>query len=229
MTTHMKDLSTIASQPVSLPDRSHKTAVRWTYKTHFKRVFDVLFVIAMAPIALPLIALMAALAALDGASPFYRQRRVGRNGHIFDMLKIRTMVPNAHDRLEGYLASNPRARAEWDSTQKLKSDPRITVIGQILRKSSLDELPQLWNVLRGEMSIVGPRPMMEDQAQLYPGADYYAMRPGITGPWQVSDRNKTTFAERAKFDTEYYKTLSLETDLHLLVRTVGVVLRCTGY
>lgn len=227
--THMKDLSTIASRQVTLPDHLFKVSMPWSYKTRYKRVLDILFVLAAAPIALPIVALMALLVILDGASPFYRQRRVGWHGHSFDMLKIRTMVPYAHDRLESYLDSNPRARAEWDSTQKLKYDPRITLVGKILRKSSLDELPQLWNVLRGEMSIVGPRPMMEDQAHLYPGLEYYALRPGITGPWQVSDRNQTTFAARAKFDTEYYNTLSLKTDLSLLVRTVGVVLRCTGY
>lgn len=201
----------------------------WSYKTHFKRVFDILFVMAAAPIALPLVGLMALFVMFDGASPFYHQRRVGRSGRVFRMLKIRTMVPNAHARLESHLASDPLARAEWDSTQKLKKDPRITLVGKILRKSSLDELPQLWNVLRGDMSIVGPRPMMEEQMPLYPGTEYYAMRPGITGPWQVSDRNETTFAGRAMYDAEYYNSLSLKTDLTLLARTVGVVLRCTGY
>jgi exopolysaccharide production protein ExoY len=213
MTTHMKDLTTIDSQPVTLVDRQRKSSMAWSYKTHYKRVFDVVFVLLAAPVAVPVIALMALLVALDGATPFYRQRRVGKNGHIFGMLKMRTMVPNAHDRLESHLAKDPRARQEWDSTQKLKNDPRITTVGKVLRKSSLDELPQLWNVLRGDMSIVGPRPMMEDQVDLYPGSEYYALLPGITGPWQVSDRNKTTFAQRARYDTEYHNTLSLKTDL----------------
>ena len=229
MTTHVRDVSEIDGRPVTLLDRQHKADMPWSYKSHFKRIFDVLFVLFAAFIALPIIALMALLAALDGASPFYRQRRVGKNGRIFDMIKIRTMVPDARGQLENYLASDPLAREEWDSTQKLKDDPRITTVGKIMRKSSLDELPQLWNVLRGDMSIVGPRPMMEDQVHLYPGSEYYALRPGITGPWQVSDRNNTTFAERAKFDTDYYNTLSFKTDLGFLVRTVGVVLRCTGY
>lgn len=192
-------------------------------------MFDVLFVLALAPIAVPVIAIIALVAALDGASPFYRQPRVGRQGRVFGMLKIRTMVPDAHDRLEAHLASDPLARTEWDSTQKLKDDPRITPVGKVLRKSSLDELPQLWNVLRGEMSIVGPRPIMADQTDLYPGTEYYSLRPGITGSWQVSDRNETTFAERARYDAEYDRTLSFKTDLSILARTVGVVLRCTGY
>lgn len=229
MTTHMKDFSEISSRSVSLPETPTRTYRILTYKSHFKRVFDVLFVVAAAPIAAPLVALFALFAALDGASPFYRQRRIGRNGYAFNMLKIRSMVPNAHDRLAHHLAGNPAARAEWDSTQKLKNDPRITLFGKILRKSSLDELPQLWNVLRGDMSIVGPRPIMPEQIHLYPGTEYYAMRPGLTGLWQVSDRNETTFAERAMYDTAYYQSLSLKSDLSILARTVGVVLRCTGY
>ncbi len=139
------------------------------------------------------------------------------------------MVPNAEERLESHLAASPQTREEWDSTQKLKNDPRITSTGKFLRKSSLDELPQLWNVLTGDMSLVGPRPMMENQESLYPGTAYYALRPGVTGSWQVSDRNETTFAGRAKFDTEYYYSLSLATDLKILARTVNVVLRATGH
>ena len=144
------------------------------------------------------------------------------------MLKIRTMVANADAHLETYLAENPEARREWDEKQKLENDPRITRFGNILRKSSLDEMPQLWNVLKGEMSIVGPRPMMVDQQELYPGTDYYMLRPGVTGPWQISDRSQGSFAGRARFDAAYNKTLSLKNDLHILAGTAGVVLRCTG-
>lgn len=139
------------------------------------------------------------------------------------------MIVNADAQLETYLASDPTARAEWDSTQKLKVDPRITRFGRILRKSSLDELPQLWNVLKGDMSLVGPRPMMPCQRDLYPGSAYYRLRPGITGPWQVSRRNESTFADRARFDTDYDRTLSLGTDIGLLISTVRVVVRATGY
>ncbi len=145
------------------------------------------------------------------------------------MLKLRTMVPNADEIFEDYLANNPEAREEWDSTQKLKNDPRITKFGRILRKSSLDELPQLWNVLTGEMSLVGPRPMLPVQRELYPGLAYYALRPGITGPWQVSDRNTVEFSKRAEFDREYYVQMSFATDIGLLFKTVGVVFKGTGY
>jgi len=131
--------------------------------------------------------------------------------------------------LEQHLASDPALRAEWDSKQKLMNDPRITRIGTIIRKCSVDELPQLLNVLRGEMSLVGPRPMMVSQKPLYPGRDYYELRPGITGLWQVSDRNESTFADRAKFDAQYNDQLSFKTDLSILARTVRVVVRGTGH
>ena len=128
----------------------------------------------------------------------------------------------------GVLFVDPEARAEWDHHQKLQNDPRITRIGALLRRSSLDELPQLWNVFVGDMSIVGPRPMMSDQKALYPGVAYYAMRPGITGYWQISDRNQTTFAARADFDDRYFEDVSLGADLTVLASTIAVVLRGTG-
>lgn len=139
------------------------------YGLYLKRVLDIFFVVLTAPFTLPLIIVLALLAALDGASPFYRQKRVGLHGRPFALLKIRTMVPDADRLLEAHLAADPSAREEWGLTQKLKDDPRITAVGRLLRKTSLDELPQLWNVLRGEMSLIGPRPMMINQADLYPG------------------------------------------------------------
>jgi len=139
------------------------------------------------------------------------------------------MVINADAKLEAYLASDPEARAEWDAHQKLKKDPRITLFGRILRKSSLDELPQLWNVLKGEMSLVGPRPMMESQRELYPGVSYYSLRPGITGTWQISDRNLCSFRARASFDEAYAREISFSKDVGILCQTVFVVARCTGY
>ena len=199
------------------------------YKTYGKRAIDIALILVAAPFILPVVAVITLMATSKGASPFYWQRRVGRGGRIFNLVKIRTMVPDADALLESHLAANPAARAEWDSTQKLKNDPRITTAGQFLRKSSLDELPQLWNVLKGDMSLIGPRPMMVDQQQLYPGTAYYALRPGISGSWQVSDRNESSFADRATFDTEYQADLSFRTDLSILVRTVGAVVRCTGH
>jgi len=199
------------------------------YRNGAKRCLDVLLVLVTLPVSLPLILAMLCLVAADGRSPLYLQKRLGRGGRVFHMVKIRTMVPGADALLEYHLRKNPEARREWDETQKLKDDPRITRIGSFLRKSSLDELPQLWNVLKGDMSLVGPRPMMVDQRVLYPGTAYFALRPGITGLWQISERNETSFAERAGFDSRYLSALSLSQDVSILLRTVGVVLRGTGY
>lgn len=199
------------------------------YSRLLKRPLDIALVLLALPIILPVAIFVLIAVAIDGGSPFYTQTRLGKSGRHFRMWKFRSMVRNADQQLEAFLASNPAARKEWDSTQKLKRDPRITSIGRFIRKSSLDELPQLWNVLRGDMSIVGPRPMMVDQAVQYPGADYYHMRPGVTGLWQITDRNDSTFAERATFDAQYARTLSLRNDVKILGKTFGVVLRCTGY
>ena len=147
---------------------------------------------------------------------------------MFGIWKIRTMVSDADAQLEAHLAADPDAAREWHSTQKLKRDPRVTRVGRFLRKTSMDELPQFWNVLTGEMSLIGPRPMMVEQAELYPGRAYYALRPGITGPWQVSDRNDTTFAARAQYDQAYYDGLSLGVDASIFLRTFAVILLCTG-
>jgi exopolysaccharide production protein ExoY len=199
------------------------------YRRHVKRVFDILFILLSAPVLLPVTLILLLITACQGGKPLYSQRRIGRGGRIFRMLKIRTMVPDADQILESYLAQNPQARLEWDENQKLKQDPRITALGRFLRKSSLDELPQFWNVLTGKMSLIGPRPMMPEQSGQYPGTAYYQLRPGISGSWQVSARNGSSFASRAKFDTEYNNQLSLKTDVDIFVRTIGVVLSCTGY
>ncbi|MEX0280884.1 MAG: sugar transferase [Arenibacterium sp.] len=198
------------------------------YRKTGKRAIDVVFVVLSLPIVLPLIALLALIVALDGSNPFYTQNRVGRNGRVFRIYKLRTMIPNAKARLEDYLAQNSAARSEWETNQKLRNDPRITSLGRFLRNSSLDELPQLINVLKGDMSLIGPRPMMIEQMPIYPGRAYYDLRPGISGPWQVSDRNGTTFAARAKFDTEYHRELSLWVDMKIMARTFGAVVRRTG-
>lgn len=201
---------------------------RGVYGAFGKPLLDRLLVILSLPVVLPLLGLLALVVALDGGAPFYRQKRIGRGGAEFRILKLRTMIAGADRVLEQYLRDNPEARREWEHKQKLRDDPRITRVGWFLRKTSLDELPQLWNVLKGDMSLVGPRPMMVDQKDLYPGKLYYRLRPGITGPWQVSDRNTTDFSDRVFYDADYYRNLSLPLDLVLLVRTVGVVLRGTG-
>lgn len=217
--------------PVSIiseeSDRSQSDAS--FYRTAGKRLLDLTLTLLSLPLIAPLIAVMAALIALDGHNPFYTQLRVGRGGKTFRIWKLRTMVYNADDLLESYLAENPAAREEWESCQKLKNDPRVTWIGSILRKTSMDELAQLLNVLNGTMSLVGPRPFMVQQRDVYKGSSYTLMRPGITGMWQVSDRNDCEFVGRVRYDDIYNREMSLRTDVMILLRTVGVVLRATGY
>ena len=202
------------------------------YRFFLKRSFDVLMVLFAAPMMLPVILLVALLIVRDGGPGFFCQTRLGRGGRVFRIWKLRSMVVDAEKRLEDYLAREPAAHAEWAETQKLKCDPRITRVGRLIRKSSLDELPQLWNVLKGEMSLVGPRPMLPAQAELYPESDlrlYCELRPGLTGLWQISGRNETSFVSRATFDSDYAIRLSLATDVAVLIQTVPVVVRGTGY
>lgn len=171
---------------------------------------------------------LSALIALDGHSPVFRQDRIGKDGRRFVMWKFRTMVPNAEELLDTHLNTDELARDEWNAKQKLSIDPRVTRIGRLLRRTSLDELPQLFNVLKGDMSLIGPRPMMPCQQALYPGQSYYRLRPGMTGSWQVSARHNSDFAERAHYDDLYDSELSLLTDLRILAATTAVVLRGTG-
>ncbi len=208
---------------LALPQR------RGVYRNFFKRLLDVSAIVLAAPVVVPVVAVLAVAVARDGGKPFYSQMRVGKGGKRFRMWKLRSMVCDADDRMEEYLAAHPEARLEWDLTQKLKQDPRITRMGKILRSSSLDELPQLWNVLMGEMSLVGPRPIMVSQQVIYPGVAYYALRPGCTGYWQTAGRNRTTFEARAEYDGAYEESLTLWTDVKILFGTIGVMLKGTGY
>lgn len=205
---------------------------RGLYETRLKRFIDVALTIALivlaAPLMVPMLLVAFALVSLDGHPPIFCQWRVGRGHRVYRMLKIRTMVADADVRLDAHLASDPVALAEWSRHQKLRHDPRVTWIGAWLRRTSLDELPQLWNVLRGDMSLVGPRPFMVTQAALYSGASYPRMRPGMTGLWQVSARHESSFAERGRIDDSYCARLGLITDLKILRRTLGVVLRGRG-
>jgi exopolysaccharide production protein ExoY len=172
---------------------------------------------------------LVAVLKVTGHSPFFTQERVGLGGRSFRLWKLRTMVADAEARLQDHLQKDDAARQRMGRLpEAVTAIPRITEFGQFLRKSSLDELPQLWNVLVGDMSLVGPRPMLVDQQELYPGSAYYALRPGLTGTWQISDRNQSTFAQRAEFDADYERHLSFFKDLKILLATVNVVLRATG-
>jgi exopolysaccharide production protein ExoY len=229
MTAHYPDIAEDARPGPVSPVEWRRQTYFGLYRSILKRGIDVLAVLLSLPVILPLLGILALAISLDGHSPFYRQKRLGRNGRIFTLWNLRSMVAGAEARLEAHLSADPAARAEWTLTQKLKKDPRITGIGRVLRKSSADELPQLLNVLRGDMSLVGPRPMMPDQAPLYPGTAYYALRPGITGSWQVSARNESSFADRARFDTDYEQRISAAADFAILLATVRVVLQGTGH
>lgn len=228
---HLKAANMNASLSGFSPARQAvKGAGGGAYAGGGKRGLDVLLVLLSLPVVLPLIALCAAALALEGGRPFYTQARLGRGGQVFRILKLRTMVRDADLLLQHYLDTDPALRREWEETQKLKNDPRITRVGRFLRATSLDELPQLWNVAKGDMSLVGPRPMMPEQLPLYGDARaYFALRPGITGAWQVSVRNEGSFASRAQADVGYKRGLSFAGDLSLIWRTVGVVLKGTGY
>jgi Undecaprenyl-phosphate galactose phosphotransferase WbaP len=176
---------------------------------------------------LPVFAVIAALVKLGSPGPIiYARKCLGEHGRYFYYLKFRTMVPNADQALKRYLEEHPEAREEWSRDQKLKNDPRVTPLGRFLRKTSLDELPQLWNVLRGEMSLVGPRPIVDNEIAKY-GALFELrsrVRPGITGLWQVSGRSTTTYAERIALDTYYVQNWSPWLDLYILISTIRVVL-----
>lgn len=203
-------------------------SLKGLYNRLFKRFLDIILVLLAAPFLLPLVLAMGSLIRRDGGPAFYTQDRIGLDGRLFRIYKLRTMVVDADARLAAHLAADRALRAEWEENQKLKADPRVTAIGRLLRKTSLDELPQLWNVLKGDMSLVGPRPMMPEQRALYPGRAYYRMRPGLTGPWQVSDRNTVSFAGRADFDAAYAREMSLFHDISLMFVTIRVMVRGTG-
>lgn len=191
-----------------------------------KRSFDILTALVALIVLSPIFVLIMALVKYtDGGSIFYGHRRIGYNGSTFRCLKFRTMAENGDAILEQHLNENPEAREEWRTTRKLQDDPRVTVLGTVLRKLSLDELPQLINILKGEMSIVGPRPVVEDELELYEASAVYYLRsrPGLTGLWQVSGRNDVSYAARIAFDTHYVRNWSLTRDLVIVVRTIPAV------
>ena len=195
-----------------------------------KRAFDIVGALSIIIMLLPALLVLGFLVGRDGGPPIYGHERVGMNGRKFKCLKFRSMVINSKEVLEEVLRTDPVARAEWDKDFKLKNDPRITRVGHFIRKTSLDELPQLWNVVRGDMSLVGPRPVIEDELCRYAGdVDYYLMaKPGMTGLWQVSGRNDVDYETRVYFDSWYVKNWSLWNDIAILFKTVGVVLKRDG-
>lgn len=197
----------------------------------FKRFFDVVAALAGLVVLSPLLLMLALLVKCsDGGRVFYGHRRIGRNGRVFRCLKFRTMVENGDEVLAAHLAKNPQDREEWAATRKLQSDPRVTRVGAVLRKLSLDELPQIFNILRGEMSFVGPRPVVGDELLMYGTAAsfYLQSRPGLTGLWQVSGRNDVSYGTRVAFDRHYVENWSFVFDLKILIWTVPAVFSSRG-
>jgi lipopolysaccharide/colanic/teichoic acid biosynthesis glycosyltransferase len=197
-----------------------------------KRLFDILGVFVILVLLGWLVLVVAVGVALSVGRPvIFRHERVGLHGSKFGCLKFRSMIVNAQEVLEALLATDPDAREQWNRDFKLKNDPRITPFGRFIRRTSLDELPQLWNVLKGEMSLVGPRPVVEEElTQYYGGAmrDYCGVKPGLTGLWQVSGRNDLSYEERVALDSEYVNNWSLLTDLSIVLRTAVMLVRPHG-
>nr|WP_281060668.1 sugar transferase [Mesorhizobium sp. M1A.F.Ca.IN.022.06.1.1] len=175
--------------------------------------------------------MVALLVKLSDRGPiFYGHKRIGRGGRIFACLKFRTMVQDGEKVLAAHLAANPDAAAEWAATRKLKDDPRVTRVGAVLRKLSLDELPQIINILQGDMSLVGPRPVVRDELEIYGSAAVYYLksRPGLTGLWQVSGRNDVSYDTRVAFDRHYVENWSMVEDIRIIVKTVPAVWMARG-
>lgn len=199
------------------------------YSKVFKRFLDVFLSLLMIAPAIVLMIPFALLIALNGTSPLCFQNRVGKGGRIFRMIKLRSMCVNAENRVQSDLASNPDKKQEWEASQKLQRNPRISLVSNFIRRTSIDELPQLFNVLMGHMSLVGPRPIMEDQLPLYRTDEYFLIRPGITGEWQLSGSDIVDLSERAHSDKAYYSKMSFWYDSKLLTRTIKFVFRTRGF
>jgi lipopolysaccharide/colanic/teichoic acid biosynthesis glycosyltransferase len=196
-----------------------------------KRGTDLALVIGLCIVLLPLLFVIAAAVWLSSPGPIlFSHRRIRRHGEFFTMWKFRTMCINSGEVLERYLTEHPEARAEWRATHKLKCDPRVTGVGRLLRRTSLDELPQLWNVLNGTMSLVGPRPIVAAEVEKYGEqfCDYCAVKPGITGLWQVSGRSELSYSQRVELDRQYAQSWSLSKDAKILLRTWSSVVNRDG-
>jgi Undecaprenyl-phosphate galactose phosphotransferase WbaP len=228
---HFPSLWLEACEAARRPALTVTNRLRNRWSQPLKRAFDFGVALTVGLAVLPLVATVALLIRVGSPGPiFYGQERVGRYGRRFKAWKFRTMLPNADAVLEQYLIEHPELAEEWQAKHKLRCDPRVTWVGRWLRSSSLDELPQIWNVLVGEMSLVGPRPIVEAEIEKY--ADHYEhyvqVLPGITGLWQVSGRNNTTYDERVALDVYYVQNWSLWLDVYILACTGKVVLLCEG-
>ncbi|GAC1414506.1 MAG: hypothetical protein NVSMB62_00530 [Acidobacteriaceae bacterium] len=196
-----------------------------------KRALDLAAVLLALPVLLPLFLVVACLVRLSSPGPvFYSHRRIRQNGAFFSMWKFRTMCVNSAEVLEEYLSRHPEARGEWNRCHKLRHDPRVTRVGMLLRRYSLDELPQLWNVVSGQMSLVGPRPIVAAEVEKYRDAfnAYCRVKPGLTGLWQVSGRCSLTYDQRVALDRRYVQNWTLVGDMKILLHTLPCVVNQDG-
>ena len=241
--SHDSDGATVGGRVYSLPESIPSSAAGlpahpaglgperlFRYRV-IKRLFDICMVLLASPLLLLVTLLIAAAIRIGSPGPiFFSHRRIRRHGAFFTMLKFRTMCANSAEVLETHLAANPSARIEWQQFHKLRDDPRVTPIGRFLRRTSLDELPQLWNVLSGTMSLVGPRPIVAAEVEKYGEyfADYCLVKPGISGLWQISGRSGVGYQERVQFDRKYARTWSLTGDMLILIKTLRCVIHQDG-
>jgi exopolysaccharide production protein ExoY len=232
-TSVFRHFAVLSSQPPlsELPDASEGASPAGYFSQHLSRVIDIAGALVLLVAAFPFLVLLAIALQLDSPGRlFFVQQRVGYRGRLFPCLKFRTMCEDSEVALAHHLALSEAARTEWTTTFKLQDDPRVTSLGRIVRKLSLDEFPQLLNILRGEMSLVGPRPIVEKEIRLYGRyfADYCRVRPGLTGLWQISGRNDTSYRRRVCIDTVYVRRKSVALDLAILVKTVPAVVTARG-
>jgi undecaprenyl-phosphate galactose phosphotransferase len=222
------DMSFIFSHEVMI-FRVQQNLAKWSSR-FLKRLFDIAGSLAIIIILSPALIYISRKVKKDGGPAIYGHERIGKGGHSFKCLKFRSMVVNSKEVLTELLEKDPGAKEEWDATFKLKNDPRITKIGGFLRRTSLDELPQLFNVLKGEMSLVGPRPIITAELERYNDeVDYYLLsKPGMTGLWQVSGRSDVDYETRVYLDAWYVKNWSMWNDIAILFKTIGVVLKKDG-
>ncbi len=197
-----------------------------------KRLFDIASACFFIPLVLPLGLLIAAAIRLESPGPvLFQHTRIGKGNRRFTLWKFRSMLQNSEQHLQQYLSQHPEMQTEWNATHKLKDDPRVTRVGRFLRRTSLDELPQFWNVLTGDMSLIGPRPIVDAEVPKYGLSGfrvYTRVRPGLTGLWQVSGRSDTSYGRRVELDTRYIREWSIALDLRIIWKTIGVILRANG-
>lgn len=218
-------------QSYSRSYRSNRIPAKLIRYRIVKRCLDISLVVAMTPVLFPLLIVIAAIVKFNSPGPvFYSHRRIRRNGEFFSMWKFRTMCQNSAEVLDQHLSRHPEARAEWNKSHKLKKDPRVTPMGSFLRRYSLDELPQMWNVLSGQMSLVGPRPIVAAEVEKYGDCFgcYCRVKPGLTGLWQVSGRSTLSYDERVALDCEYVERWSLSRDFVILLKTFMSVVNPEG-